>query len=928
LADKKLRIHTLAKEIGVDSKVIIEKCRAEEIDVKNHMHVVGPGLEATIREWFTVGVHATAVEQAAPVDVETARAKSRKRKPTKAEQAAAAATADSDNDASSQGDEPVTIPSEPPIPEISEQKPPPSVAAEAPELTIVENEPVTDTTDADAGAPLAPEAQESVPDSTAAAARAAEPPPPAKAPIAGPQNVPQPAKLSGPRVVRIERPDTISRPPPRAPRPAGRPPIGPGGPPRREEDDGRPRRMHGKVGERAGGGTGGEEGPAADRKRAHPRRGVRDINELVSEHMREWRDRDLIERRDRLAHTSGRGIAGLRAVENRPQRGKGGQQRFVAERKSEVTMSEPITITEFSRETGIPWLDVQRKLLQEYGTMVNRTSVLEKDVAMIIAEEHGITLEVVPQKTGLDKLQDEYNAIPRKHLATRPPIVTVLGHVDHGKTSLLDRIRDAKVAAGEAGGITQHIGAYRVQVGDRWVTFLDTPGHTAFTAMRARGANMTDVVVLVVAADDGVMPTTVEAIHHAKAANATIVVALNKIDLPHDINKIYGQLAEHGLNPSEWGGETDVVKTSATQGTGIDELLAHLATLSDVLDLKADPTIPGSGTVVEAHKGEGVGIVARLMVQEGTLKPGQQIVCGQGHGKVRSMRDEHGRAVNKAGPSTPVEVTGLNAIPTAGDKFYTVENAQRAKEIASELAIQLRERGLTKLVKPTTLEAMLANAAVGTVPELRIILRADMQGSIDVLKKTLGDFPTNQVKLVILHDGVGTVTESDVVLAQASEAMIVAFHVVPDPAISRLADDANVSIRTYRVIYNLLDDIKKALEDQLEPEEKIESRGRAEVREIFSVSKVGKIAGCMVREGSIARNHTVRVVRDGVVVKDRAGISSLRRFKDDAKEVKAGLECGINVEGFSDVKPGDIIESYEVIKIARTLDEPVKVGAR
>ena len=924
LAEKKLRIHTLAKEIGVDSKVIIEKCRAEEIDVKNHMHVVGPGLEATIREWFSSGDHATTVETTAPVDVETARAKSRKRKPTKAElaeaakaeQDAAAAAAAPPPEAAPVIEEPATVQVEPGADVPFETEHAPQVAAQAPdesapELILTPPSIQDEVREAPTPGP-----------STLPPAVAAKAPTPI--PSAGPQNVPQPAKLSGPRVVRIERPDTISRPPPRAPRPMGRPPMGPGGgPPRPDDDDRRPRRLHGKPGDKGP----ADEGPAADRKRAHPRRGVRDINELVSEHLREWRDRDLIERRDRLAHTSGRGIAGLRAVENKPQRGKPGAQRFVAERKNEVTLSEPITITDFSRETGIPWLDVQRKLLQDYGTLVNRTSVLEKDVATIIAEERGITLEVVPRKTGLDKLQDEYNAIPREHLETRPPIVTVLGHVDHGKTSLLDRIRNAKVAAGEAGGITQHIGAYRVQVGDKWVTFLDTPGHTAFTAMRARGANMTDVVVLVVAADDGVMPTTIEAIHHAKAANATIVVALNKIDLPHDINKIYGQLAEHGLNPSEWGGETDVVKTSATKGIGIDELLAHLATLSDVLDLKADATIPGSGTVVEAHKGEGVGIVARLMVQEGTLKPGQHIVCGQGHGKVRSLKDDHGRAVNKAGPSTPVEVTGLSAIPSAGDKFFTVENAQRAKDIAAEVAVAMRERGLTKLVKPTTLEAMLANAAAGTVPELQIILRADMQGSIDVLKKALGDFPTDQVKLVILHDGVGAVTESDVVLAEASEAIIVAFHVVPDPAIQRMADDANVSIRTYRVIYNLLDDIKKALEDELPPEEKIESRGRAEVREIFSVSKVGKIAGCMVREGSIARNHTVRVVRDGVVVKDRAGISSLRRFKDDAKEVKAGLECGINVEGFSDVKPGDIIESYEVIKIARTL-ESAKAGAR
>jgi len=705
----------------------------------------------------------------------------------------------------------------------------------------------------------------------------------------------------------------------------GRGPLGPGGsPPGDDDDDRRARRGPARPGER---GPADDPATADNKKRAHPRRGVRDV-QTVDERLREWRDRDLIERRERLDHATGRGINQLRADENRPQRGKGGApQRSAPSRKGKVILTEPITLKEFSRETGISSQDVIRKMMQEFETLITITSVLGRDVAELIANEHGIELEVQARKTALDKLKEEFAAIPRKHLEPRPPVVTVLGHVDHGKTSLLDRIRKANVAAGEAGGITQHIGAYRVRVGERWVTFLDTPGHTAFTAMRARGANMTDVVVLVVAADDGVMPTTVEAINHAKAANATIVVALNKIDLPHDINKIYGQLAEHGLNPTEWGGEIDVVKTSATKGQGIEELLGHLATLSEVLDLKADPSIPACGTVIESEKTEGAGIVTRIMVQEGTLKPGQHVVCGQGFGRVRSLKDDKGKAVNKAGPSTPVEITGLSAIPSAGDRFFVVNNAQRGKEIADEMAVAMREKSLLKSTKPTSLESLLASAAEGEVPELRIILKADMQGSIDVLKKTLTDFPSDQVKLTILHDGVGAVTESDIVLAEASDAMIVAFHVVPEPSITRLADSVNVSIRSYTVIYNLLDDIKKALEDQLPPEEKIESRGRAEVREVFTVSKVGKVAGCMVREGSIARNHTVRVVRDGVVVKDNGGISSLKRFKDDAKEVKAGLECGINIDNYSDLKPGDIIEAYEVIKIARSLDS-AKAGAR
>ncbi|MCA9254123.1 MAG: translation initiation factor IF-2, partial [Phycisphaerales bacterium] len=491
----------------------------------------------------------------------------------------------------------------------------------------------------------------------------------------------------------------------------------------------------------------------------------------------------------------------------------------------------------------------------------------------------------------------------------------------HGKTSLLDRIRKTKVAAGEAGGITQHVGAYQVKVDDKLVTFLDTPGHAAFTAMRARGAHMTDVVVLVVAADDGVMPTTVEAINHAKAANTTIVVALNKIDLPHDINKIYGQLTEHGLTPSgDWGGEIDVVKTSATTGEGVDDLLAHLATLSDVLDLKADPTIPATGTVIEARRDEKVGVVATIMVQEGVLKPGSTIVCGPGHGRIRSMKDDKGKDLKKAGPATPVVIMGLSDVPEAGDKFYVMKNARRAKEVAEEVAKKRREKELVAVSKPTTLESIFATAAEGRIPELNVIIRADAQGSIDALRQELSNFQSDEVRLSILHAGVGTVTESDITLAKASNAIIIAFYIAPDPTITRMADHAGVDIRSYRVLYEVSDEIKAALEGLLTPDKKVESRGLAEVREIFHISKVGKIAGCYIREGLFNRNFKVRVVRDGVPVIESAELDSLRRFKDDVKEVKSGFECGIRIAKFDDVKPGDVIEAFEVIEIARTLE--------
>ncbi len=921
MAEKKVRVHNLAKELEVDSQAIIEKCRAEGIEIKNHMHVVSAGLEATIREWFSEGSHATTLEESNRVDLKKVK-KPRVRK-KKAE------SSDSDEggvavlEAPSQESPPAsadetsltkkTVVHKPSVTETSDLTAPPAPAA--PEVPA--EAPISEAVET--AAPAEPEIVAPAPETLKPAAAVTPPPaPPPKPPMVGPQNIPKPAKLAGPKFVRMDKPETVE--PRRSFRPPPRPPAGP--PPRLETEDERKARGRGPLPAR--GRVGEKEGEGAA-ERVHPRRGgLRDLREEVNEKLKEWRDRDLIERKDRLAHASGRGIGGLRAIEGKKssRRGGGGARTAPSTiKKDHVELTEPILIKDFSRETGIAAAQVIKKLMEDLGQLATINSVVPTEIAMAIALENEITIEVAKAKTALDHLQDEFAAFERKHLKTRPPVVTVLGHVDHGKTSLLDRIRNAKVAAGEAGGITQHIGAYQARVGDRAVTFLDTPGHTAFTAMRARGTHLTDVVVLVVAADDGVMPTTVEAINHAKAANTTIVVALNKIDLPHDINKIYGQLTEQGLTPSgDWGGHTDVIKTSAVTGQGIDDLLAHLATLSEVMDLKADSKIPATGTVIEAERTEGLGNVARVLVQEGTLRAGDILVCGAGHGRVRNLRDDHGRSLKAAGPATPVEVTGLSDVPEVGDRFYVLDSPQRAKEIAEDTAARRREAALFRDAKPTNLESVLATAAEGQIPELRVIIRADMQGSVDVLRKTLSEFPADQVRLDVIHTGVGTVTESDVVLAQASKAIIIAFHVVPDSTIQKMADNVGVDVRTYRIIYNVIDDIRKALEGLLTPDEKIESRGRVEVREIFNISKIGKIAGCYVRDGLIQRNNVVRVVRDGVIVKDNGAIESLRRFKDDAKEVKAGFECGVRIANFDDVKPGDVIEAFEVVKIARKLE--------
>ncbi|UCG31893.1 MAG: translation initiation factor IF-2 [Phycisphaerales bacterium] len=923
---KQLRVHTLAKELGVASKAILEKCRAEGLDVKNHMTALNAGLAATIREWFSEGQHTTTLEQSERVDLRKARVKPKRKKVAKKETTAAeadttVAVAEAPpEEAGVAAEAPAVVEAPAPPEEVSRPaaaEAPAAVPEVTPEAPVAEPAPESPVLPPEFPPLAEPGKQEqaATPEPPPMIAAEAPAPEPEKIEPAGPQNVPAPAVLKGPRVIRVERPEPIVRPVPRERPPATR------------ERAGEPlSEAPAKGGRRGRGGITEAEREGERRKgRAHPRRSASSEVD-AGERLREWRERDVIERQERMQAVTGRGLHARRAV----NRAAGAPRPVPAAKKSKVQMQEPIVLRDFCAETGIGMGRLMPKLISEHKIRPNITMTLPTDLAQLLALDFGIELDVTEARSALDELREQSAKRDRKNLQRRPPVVTFLGHVDHGKTSLLDRIRKTRVAEGESGGITQHIGAYRLDQDNVSVCFLDTPGHQAFTAMRARGAQMTDVVVLVVAADDGVMAQTVEAINHAKAGQVPIVVALNKIDLPGvDMNRVYGQLAEHGLVPTEWGGDVDVIKTSALTGEGLSALVEHLSTLSDLLNLRADPDVQATGTVIEANMKEGAGAAARVLVTEGRLRPGAIVVCGNSFGKVRALIDDRGRRVKEALPATPVEVLGLSAVPEAGDRLYEVTDLQTAKNVAEEVAQERRQRSLQVTRKPRSLEDLFREREQGKIPELNVIIRADVQGSVDVLRKTLGEIPTDQAKLNILHAGVGAITEGDVVLAEASNAIIFGFHVVADAAAERLATEEGVDIRLYRVIYKLTDDIRMALEGMLEPESQEETRGRAEVRDVFKISRVGVVAGCYVTDGIISRPHYLRVIRDGRIIMPteedvRKGrhreVESLRRFKEDVREVRSGLECGIRVAGFDDVKVDDIIESYEVVKVARKLE--------
>jgi len=936
------RVFEIAKEMGIASKSIVAKCHAEGIPeklVKNHMSTISVGLEATIREWFSSQESSSsAVETTEKVDMEKVRVAPKRAKATKPKSAEGNDTgetdsADSGNVAVAE-EEPVSRTAPPPPPAkitATPAAPKPAESAPAPE-SEPENQPEE---------PVAPAAEEPETGSAAAAETPPEAPKAPEKPKAtptpapakpAPMNVPTrpqsvtPAgpmlsektkvKLSGPKVVRVEAPEVIDTP---RRRPSGGGGYGgPGGggggggfgPPAPGQDAGPSRRgggnrrrggQTGRRGDRdfgGGGGAGGGGGGASP-----------------------FREQDLVEREARLLRSGG--FMKRRRQEAKRQ-GQGSGRPSPADTGGPVKIVEPFTIKELSATTGVKAAEIVKKLFLQ-GIMATINSGIESEKAQEIMIDYDIELDVVEAHSAEKQVAKSFE--DRVHVDEQPrgPVVTIMGHVDHGKTSLLDRIRKTDVAAGEAGGITQATSAFQVSVtvGDeeKFVTFVDTPGHEAFTAMRSRGANVTDIVVLVVAADDGLMPQTIESINHCKAANVPMVVALNKIDKPEatdgNIQRILGQLAEHGLNPTEWGGDTEVIKTSAISGKGVDDLLEILDLQAQILELTSDFGGPARGTVIESRAETGRGTVANVLLQDGKLSVGDFIVAGPAFGRVRDITDDRGNKLKEAYPPRPVQISGIDELPLAGDKFYCVDSLKKAQSAAEQRRERDRE---THLAQPkVTLDSLFGSMEDVDIKEILVVLKADVQGSIDVLKNEIEKISTEEIRIRVLHAAVGGITESDVILAEASKAIIIGFNVIPSGKARREADNKGVEIRTYDVIYHITEDITKAAEGMLEPELRQEVLGHAEVRQVFKVSKVGAIAGCYITDGVVQRDALIRVTRNDIVIENDRRLEQLKRFKDDAKEVRSGMECGMKIVGYDDIKEGDILECYKQIEIKRTL---------
>lgn len=990
---KTLRVHQIAKELGVKSKDIVAKCEAEKVPgIENHMSVVKLGLAETIRQWFSdEEAEGTAIEQAEHVDVTKLRKKARRKaasRDTSSGNDAATAVAEPDEQkqeestsasrsrarraarkiaagkTTSKAEAPAAeqVPTEAPEEEseaVTETQPDEQPAEAADQIpTEQAAEPAVDPSQTPAQ-PEAVEADKASEESPQPAeAEKTEQPAEAQQPAAeqqpqqqeeqdkpqprviGKPNVPnrpdvikpageqlakpKSAKLQGPRVVRVEKPEPVAPPRPRRQR--------------QQQDEGPDMdtgpapddiaRSRGPArGRGVGGGGGGGEEQSGRRRSGGGRRNTRRGRsaEALPTGPSKFTQADLDELDARL-----KGAHGFVKQRRRDLRTReaGQQAPTPAQVGGTVEIQEPITIKSFSAATGIKGSDVIKYLFKEKKIMATINSAIDTEVAMEVAMEYDIELEVKAQRSALEVLEQAFKDREQVDVQPRPPVVTVLGHVDHGKTSLLDRIRKQDVAAHEAGGITQHVGAYRVTITgddnkDKTVVFLDTPGHEAFTSMRSRGAQMTDLIVLVIAADDGVMPQTIESINHAKAAEVPVVVALNKIDVPQatdeNIQRIYGQLAEHGLNPADWGGETEIIKTSAETGQGVTDLLEMLDYQAELLELTADYGGPAMGTVVEAEMQPGRGSVARVLVQNGNLKVGDFIVIGRAYGRVRDMTDDRGNRLEVAGPATPIELSGIDEVPDAGEKFYCTDSLQRAEQIASQYREMERNQQLATKTK-VTLDNFAETLQAGQTNILRVVLKADVQGSIDVLRKSLEDLGNQEVAVRVLHAAVGGITESDVLLADASDAIIVGFHVIATPAVREIAEERHVEIRLYRVIYELVDEVKSALEGMLAPEKREEEVGTADVREVFRIGGLGSVAGCLVTEGAMVRDAKMRLVRDGVVVTDERDIESLRRVKEDVREVRAGTECGIRLQNFEDIKSGDQLVCYRIKEVKRKLE--------
>jgi translation initiation factor IF-2 len=640
-----------------------------------------------------------------------------------------------------------------------------------------------------------------------------------------------------------------------------------------------------------------------------------------------------VARAERRKRNSNRTTIEQGEFDRRPQRGgrrlvrKG--TNTAAPRKENVVLELPCSVRSFSEAAGVPAGRVLGTLMQMgHGVTINAN--LDPELAELLAVELGVELEFrQPQSLEedvIDSIEDSEDT--EESLVSRPPVVTFLGHVDHGKTSLLDYLIGTRIVTGEAGGITQHIRAYQVEKDHRVISFVDTPGHEAFTEMRARGANVTDIAVLVIAADDGIMPQTEEAISHAKAAKVPIVVALNKIDIPGvDANRVMTQMTEHGLTPSEWGGDVEVVRTSAITGEGMDELLETLLTVAEINDYKANPNRAAIGVCLESEQASDKGVIAKVIVQNGTLKVGDIVLCGSSYGRVKAMSDTLNPSIHlkSAGPTVPVNITGLDIAPGAGDRFYVLEDIAQARELAEGRSDRDRAQSLSGSSPKVSFEAfqdLLQSGKLGVVEdrvELNLIIRADVRGSLEAIEKELSKIEHPEVEIRILQKSVGGITVADVTLASASHAVIVGFNVIPDENARGLADERNVEIRRYDIIYKLAEDIKAIVEGRLRPEERVIELGRALVKTVFNISRVGAVAGCYVAQGAIERGCRIRVNRDGRTIGDYA-LDSLKRHKDDVKEVPRGMECGIRLAGFNDLKQDDVLEAYRIEEVARKLD--------
>ena len=615
---------------------------------------------------------------------------------------------------------------------------------------------------------------------------------------------------------------------------------------------------------------------------------------------------------DELAESLNKGV-------KRKKKNKKELEKEQAEQNAEaacgvIEIGDTITVKELCEKLGKPANDVIKNLIF-LGVMAGVNQEIDFATAEKLCEKYEVLVEKKENEVELEAFEEDTDVV-EENLVKRPPIVTIMGHVDHGKTSLLDAIRHAKVTASEAGGITQHIGAYTVSLNGEKITFLDTPGHEAFTAMRARGAQVTDIVILVVAADDGIMPQTKEAINHCKAANVPMIVAINKIDRPGaNIDRVKQELTEHGLVSEDWGGDTICVPVSAKTGENLESLLEMVLLTAEMQELTADPNRKAKGTVIEAKLDKGRGSVASLLIQNGTLNVGDSILVGSTYGRIRSMFDDRGKKIKSAGPSIPVEILGLSEVPAAGDRFIVCKDEKTARNMA-ELRKQKIKADSHQASNRVSLEDLYSQIQEGKVKELAIVVKADVQGSVEAIRQSLEKLSTDDVKDRVIHGAVGAITETDVTLAAASNALVIGFNVRPDGNATVQAEKENIEIKTYRIIYDAIEDVKSAMIGMLEPEYKEVVNGKAEVRMTYKISNVGTIAGCYVTDGKIVRNSEIRVIRDGIVIFEST-LASLKRFKDDAKEVAKGYECGLSVEKFNDLKEGDVIESFTMEAIKR-----------